>query len=1039
MKGNEFIKILLFLLFIFNSCIISQNNYKKNLPLKKQVFNNYAEDPEQSTIDLSNITCWVSNNGFHDWVVESLWNGAFPNGSHSGAIFSEGIVWGGLVNDGGDKIVRVNGNTYGSGCKAITRLYRVRPDYKTADLTRDAAAFFQKPIEEVTNNDIDKLRDQYRKDWWNWPCYEGALYKDVDGDGSYNPAVDIPGVPGAAQTIFIKYDDSRSMSNYLSPVIGLEVSETYWTYSNSEAFNNAVFKKVSIVYKGTPTSKPNSEIDSMYICQWSDTDLGIPYDDFSGCDTTLNLGYTYNSSNYDKVFSDLGMVPPAVGYVFLQGVSKYTGNINDSAIVNLKYRKGYKYVNPKPMSTFIFNGAGNTWSDPSFSYNGTLEFYNYLRGRMPIPRYPKGEKYPAAYGVTTYSGTYLLPGDPVAKTGILDGTLDGPGDRRMWLINGPFNMNLRDTAEVVIALVAGQGTSNLNSVTKLKNNVRTIKKIFNYSALNMAKAVTSPKVDVSPLHEKIILNWGKDFNLVNNIENYSYGTYKFEGYEVYQFPNEKSGIEEGIKIAQFDLKNGVTAIYDTLRDDYWVNIPVLKVRGKDNGITRFISITRDTLNKSDLIDGQTYYFGVVAYAYSKYPVPNSHIIRSPLKILKAIPQTANPGIRYNANFGDTLESIHVAGQGVGKILPIVVDPTKTNGKTYRIQLDTLKRKIIWSLKEKFTNKTIVSNQTNLSGDNNYPIVAGILTKVISSHKGIKNYSYTGLRWVSGFDWGGSTFFGGMDLGENFWEGTSPIFKYVPVELRFTGGNGKNIPSEKNGWAKGAVYRKDKNYEYAGIGWMPFTAWDISDSLHPRQINVSFVEDSANGSFNLKWDMGWEDNAFSALGGNEYIIISNTDYAPDYYNQNNNALKKDNMYFIWPKRRGSYPYLYGQFKMEIIPNKTLLPGDVYEYKLPNVTNDINLSKKDIEKINVFPNPHYTTATGNYVTFNHLPDNAMIRVFDLSGVLIRTIKHEKKNGQFERWNLVNDNNIYVASGIYIIHIDMPDLKKTKILKLAIVNKF
>jgi len=239
MNGKEFIKILLLLLFIFNSRIISQNNYKKNFPLKKQAFNIYAKDPEQSIIDLSNITSWVSNNGFHDWNVTSKnWNGNYPNGTNAGVIFSEGIVWGGLVNDGGDKKVRVNGNTYGSGCKAITRIFRIRPDYKTADLTRDAAAFFHKPIEEVTNDDIHKLRNQYEKDWWEWPIDEGAAFEDVDNNGYFNPPTDIPGVPGASQTIFIKYDDSRSMSNYNSPVIGLEVSETYWTYSNSEAFTS---------------------------------------------------------------------------------------------------------------------------------------------------------------------------------------------------------------------------------------------------------------------------------------------------------------------------------------------------------------------------------------------------------------------------------------------------------------------------------------------------------------------------------------------------------------------------------------------------------------------------------------------------------------------------------------------------------------------------------------------------------------------------------------------------------------------------------
>ena len=88
----------------------------------------FAQDPEQSLIDVSNITSWVASEGYHDWVVNSDWNGAYPNGLPVGVIFSEGICWGGLVYDGQSQKVRVNGNDYGSGCSPITRLYRERSD-----------------------------------------------------------------------------------------------------------------------------------------------------------------------------------------------------------------------------------------------------------------------------------------------------------------------------------------------------------------------------------------------------------------------------------------------------------------------------------------------------------------------------------------------------------------------------------------------------------------------------------------------------------------------------------------------------------------------------------------------------------------------------------------------------------------------------------------------------------------------------------------------------------------------------------------------
>jgi hypothetical protein len=124
-----------------------------------------------------------------------------------------------------------------------------------------------------------------------------------------------------------------------------------------------------------------------------------------------------------------------------------------------------------------------------------------------------------------------------------------------------------------------------------------------------------------------------------------------------------------------------------------------------------------------------------------------------------------------------------------------------------------------------------------------------------------------------------------------------------------------------------------------------------------------------------------------------------------------------------------------------PNST---ADAFAVTAPENTYNSDLAKSDAEKINVFPNPYYgyqyreTAPDEHYVTFSHLPDNAVIRIFDLSGVLVRTINHNPVNGQFERWYLQNDNNYPVASGIYVAYIDMPGLGTTKILKLAVIQE-
>lgn len=436
---------------------------------KKTDQNDRVLDSSQSLMNINNLTSWVTQEGYHDWLVGGSWNGSFPINYYIGTIFSEGIVWGGKVFDGFEPLIRVNGNTYATGCSPLVGLYRVRTNYQTADLTMDAATYFNITPGEVTQDEIYQVYMQYQTDWNEWPANEGAPYKDVNENGIYEAYIDIPGVPSASQTIFIKYDDSNSSNLYGSPPIGLEISETYWTFSGP-SLNNTIFKKIDVTYTGGSQPVPGSYIDSMFICQWSDPDVGNSTDDYAGCDTTLNLGYSYNANSEDAVYQSIGLKPPASGYVMLQGVSTYTGNASDSAIFNFKWRKGYRYSSPKPMNSFVYIAAGGTWNDPNFTYTGTLEFYNLMRGYLPDPPYPSSLPFPESVADYTTSGCYLLTGDPVNGTGKIDGIVDGPGDRRIVVINGPFHMSLGDTVEAVVALTSAVGNDFLSSITELRKN-----------------------------------------------------------------------------------------------------------------------------------------------------------------------------------------------------------------------------------------------------------------------------------------------------------------------------------------------------------------------------------------------------------------------------------------------------------------------------------------------------------------------------------------------------------------------------------------
>ena len=127
------------------------------------------------------------------------------------------------------------------------------------------------------------------------------------------------------------------------------------------------------------------------------------------------------------------------------------------------------------------------------------------------------------------------------------------------------------------------------------------------------------------------------------------------------------------------------------------------------------------------------------------------------------------------------------------------------------------------------------------------------------------------------------------------------------------------------------------------------------------------------------------------------------------------------------------------------NKANTVSDIFSFKMAAPTiGDETAILEDIEKVNVFPNPYYgrnqlsSNPYDNFVTFTHLPAKAEIRIFNLSGVQVRVIEHDNPNSQFAKWDLTNSSDIPVASGLYLVHIDFPDLNKNKVIKLFIVQK-
>ena len=135
---------------------------------------------ERGLINVNNVAMWVRRDGWSGSNPLTLLGGViYPRGT-SAVVLQDGLVWGGRVRDGDPQIVRVGGQTHDVGTvpgriesrgvaqdpeDPRARLYRVRFDYRTADLGRDAAEVFDVDPGVVTEQQVEAVRDQYERDW----------------------------------------------------------------------------------------------------------------------------------------------------------------------------------------------------------------------------------------------------------------------------------------------------------------------------------------------------------------------------------------------------------------------------------------------------------------------------------------------------------------------------------------------------------------------------------------------------------------------------------------------------------------------------------------------------------------------------------------------------------------------------------------------------------------------------------------------------------------------------------------------------------
>ncbi len=486
-----------------------------------------------------------------------------------------------------------------------------------------------------------------------------APFIDVDGNNIYDPASgDYPDVRGDQAIWWVTNDKGNTPQSSGDPktAIGMEIQSLAFAYQRNDELNNMTF------YRNKITNRSSFTLDSCFMAQWADPDLGQATDDYIGCDVTRGLGICYNGDDNDEGIAGYGQNPPSVGIDFFEGpysdANDGIDNDRDCLVDEIDDDcYGPNKTEKCIMSKFMYftNGAIFPLGDP----RNHVESYNFL-----IARWQDGS--PLTYGGNGTGGTIQSEmAFPGSSDGVYGWSARGncqspvpglpewsertagnpPGDRRFVQSGGPFTLKAGAVNYVTIGVVWARSSSGgaIGSFNLLLEADTKAQALFE-SCFRTVDGPDNPDMDVVELDRELILN----LSYKPGSNNYKLGykesdpilvklaqadptikdtTFKFEGFKIYQLANgevslgELRDLSKARLIFQNDLKNGIKKIVNWYNDtETGLAVPRLEVDGADNGIQMSYRVTKDAfaVTGDRLINHRPYYFIAVAYAYNSY-------------------------------------------------------------------------------------------------------------------------------------------------------------------------------------------------------------------------------------------------------------------------------------------------------------------------------------------------------------------------------------------------------------------------------------
>lgn len=296
----------------------------------------------------------------------------------------------------------------------------------------------------------------------NWPAHGDttlgvafnlAPFEDVDNNGIYEPQNgDYPKIKGCESIYVILNDEAYIHQHSDEGKLGIEVHAMVYQYLDGSVLDSTTFADIKVI------NRSNTNYPEFRCALWNDTDIGCYGDDYFGSDSSLSLGYGYNSTNNDGTCSSWNFTntPAASGMKFLNTQAHcimYQPGVHGPVSATTKTAKGnLNYM------------TGNNFYGTHLSYGGT--------GFNNLP-------------ANTFETNFQFSGNPnlPPSWSMLDSDSSGTPlqsfDTNFSISEPEFTLNSNDEHTLSVAIMYSIAGDAYQGVNTLKNTAQVVQAFYN--------------------------------------------------------------------------------------------------------------------------------------------------------------------------------------------------------------------------------------------------------------------------------------------------------------------------------------------------------------------------------------------------------------------------------------------------------------------------------------------------------------------------------------------------------------------------------